>query len=72
MKTTTTQLAIFIVMLSLSLTAIAKENVPGSGKMVITNNQVKEMQSNCVPATSQSDLDINNVIFSLRLSFLRR
>jgi len=38
----------------------ARENISGSG--IVTNqSQIREMQSNCAPATSQSDLDINNV-----------
>ena len=63
MKKNNLQLLLSIVLLGISTaTVIARENVPGSGMIVNKpNNQFRELQSSCAPATSKADLDINNV-----------
>ena len=44
----------------LGISSFARENIGGSG-IIQNNNQTKSMMAGCVPASAQSDLDINNV-----------
>jgi len=60
MKTRLLSSALIITAIFTAKTTLSKENVNSAG-IVIKNNPYREMQANCAPATSQSDLDINNV-----------